>query len=699
MDLNNKMMKNYSVLRSALKYDHKKNAVQGKRLKHLSGLLAVAVAFNASALQSNEMPAENTLSLPSYNTTDRNSVNVATGAVSITQQDVAIGQGGLSLSHTIGTHTSDFVNFETYSGPADKFRGGLMKKHFRSRGNPGYFDDLFIAQYFDFEGSLDFEINGDGTFTPLYDALSSLVFANGMYTVTKANGTVVEIPGALAALQDDTYSTGPQGHTLNYDRIIYPNGFIISVERAYSGMTSPILSVTTNNGLQLKYNYVSQTRPLPAHLDKYIAWPGPNIPQDGVTWSDSQPASVVAINRGYEYCADTTACTLSQSWPTATYIWPDGMPKAAYVGPSVFSVIDAAGRTTDYHHAPVDIDIGAPGNPSTGTRFVSRLQSVKFAHETTPSVSYSYANIFDSTPIYQQFYFYRKNIGPATLVGASNKGNLFTYRVGANGTEYLTAQHWQHLSTGHKSVERYATDTHWNVPLKIELWDKDITFESQASGRNTTGGPLAPIINRVEIIENKTSKGGSSYNYDSRGHLTHVYQNDGTGSFMVSEARYPASCTNPKTCNQPTWVKDQRGYQTDYTYHGASGGVATVTLPANEQSIRAKTRYGYQQYYAWYKNSAGTLTQATSPVWLMSYEKTCRKGSTLSDNSGCSINGSEIVTTYHYGKQDGSVANNLWLKGVTVTADGESRTTCYTHDRLGNQLSETAPLAGLTTCN
>lgn len=662
----------------------------------LSGGLLVAmmsVTFSdAQARQSVDIPPEQVLSLPTYNTIDRNHVNVATGAVTITQEDVGIGSGALSLTHTIGTHTSDFVNFETYSGPVDRFRGGLMKKHWRSRGNPGVYDDLYIAQYFDFEGSLDFEINGDGTFTPVYDKLSSLVFSNDMYTVTKANGTVVEIPGSLGAMQDNTY----QGATMSYNRIVYPNGYTITVHRRRSGISAPVLSVTTNTGLQLKYHYTVGARPLPAELDKEIVWPGPNIPSDGLDWSDTVPSSVTAINRGYEYCSDTQACSLSQSWPVATYHWPAGMPKAAFVGRSVFSVVDAAGRTTEYHHNPIDIEAGAPAVTSSGTKFASRLEKIKFAHETTPSVSYTYDNVFDSSPIFQQFVFYRKNIGPATLASASNKGRGTTYKVGAAGTNYLNETGWQHTSAGHKAVERYATNTYWNVPVKVETWDKDITYETQS---RPTSGNVAPVKNRIHRVDNKRGKGATEYEYDARGHLTKVWQISDTGGSLLTEAHYPVSCTNPKTCNKPTWTRDARGNQTHYVYHPLSGNIARITYPADEQGVIARTRFSYQQYTAWYKNSAGALEAAPSSVWLLSEEKTCRTGNTLPNNDGCETPGTEIVTTYHYGKQDGTVANNLWLKGMTVTADGESRTTCYGYDKLGNRISETAPKANHSICD
>ena len=528
-----------------------------------------------------------------------------------------------------------------------------------------------------------------------------MVYENGKYIVTKASGTVVEIPGSLSALQSDTYSDGA---TMNYDKITYPNGFSISVERKYSGMTAPILSVTTNTGLQLKYHYAPQSRPLPANQNKAISWPGNNIPDDGLDWSTVLPASVTAINQGIEYCSDTESCTLTQSWPTATYQWPAGMPKAAYVGDTIFTVTDSAGRTTEYHHTPVDID-PIPQDK----RFAVRLKKVKTAQQSVPAITYDYVNVFDPSPIYQMFYYYRKNIGPATLVSATNKGLSSTYNVGANGVQDTSvANTWKHSSTkaaiNGQSLANivYRMDNYWNVPKKIETWDQDVIFESQGNKNINT---LAPILNRVKRIEHKRGKGATEYEYDARGNLTKIWRSDrghgsqNEGSYLyVEEAMYPTSCPNPKTCNKPRWVKDGRGNATSYTYHAQSGQIATVLKPADNAGHRAKIRYGYTQKYAWYKNSSGTLVRADTPIWLLTSEKQCRIGATLPDDSGCVTDGAEIVTTYYYGTEDGSKANNLWMTGYTVTADGQSRTTCYTHDKLGNTLSETQPNAGLSSC-
>lgn len=652
-------------------------------------VLAALLSFSHVEVAAEDVAPGQMMQPPSLQLTDRNFVNIASGEVSITLEDVGIGQGPLSLTHTIGTHSSDFVNYENTWGPNDKFHGGLKKKHFISRGTTGLADDVFVATYFDFEGSLDFEINGNGTFTPLNDPSYSLVHNNGVYTVTKPNGTVVEIPGTLSLLEGNTSYT----QSAAYTKIIYPNGYTINVVRQGSAISSPIDSVYTNTGLQLKYVYNVGVRNLPPDSNNSyndVAWPSANMESNGLNWSSLVPESVVAVNRGYEYCANSGTCSFQQTWPTATYHWPAGMPKAMYVQDAVFSVTDSAGRVTEYHHTPFDIDEGQPYPESPQNRFVTRISDVRLAGQTTESISYSYTNVFDPSPV-AAWTFYRKNIGPATLSGAINKGVSTSYDVGARGQSTSQGGNlWQHKSGGHKSVEQYIIDTTFHVATEAKLWDRDVTWYHH--GKTSTNAPFAPIINRVQKVENKLIGTEQEYFYDARGNVSMVV---GVG---VSQANYPTSCANIKTCNKPSWTQDNRGNRTNYTYHPESGNVKTITLPPNEQGIRAKTRYGYEQKYAWYKNSAGNLEQASTPVWLLTSEKTCRVGATRSDDLGCSISNAEIVKTFHYGKFDGSVANNLWLKGITVTADGESRLTCYSYDKYGNRISETLPKANLSTC-
>lgn len=88
----------------------------------------------------------------------------------------------------------------------------------------------------------------------------------------------------------------------NISEIVRPDGQITtyyyygSFSTTY-GTPSPILSIATNSGYMLKYNYSG-------------------------TPSWGTEASVVAINRAFQACDPAAlSCTLTQTWPTATLTW------------------------------------------------------------------------------------------------------------------------------------------------------------------------------------------------------------------------------------------------------------------------------------------------------------------------------------------------------------------------------------------
>ena len=120
--------------------------------------------------------------------------------------------------------------------------------------------------------------------------------------------------------------------------------------------------------------------------------------------------------------------------------------------------------------------------------------------------------------------------------------------------------------------------------------------------------------------------------------------------------------------------------------------------------VNPAKKYAYAQRYAWLKNAGGTYSQAATPVWLRTEERSC-KSSNLDLAAGTCGGGATdlIVTSYDYGPNSSSVGNNLLLRGVAVTAadgDGTVKTfrTCYGYDDQGNKIWETAPKAGLAAC-
>ncbi|MEM8770637.1 MAG: hypothetical protein AAGD92_03200, partial [Pseudomonadota bacterium] len=128
------------------------------------------------------------------------------------------------------------------------------------------------------------------------------------------------------------------------------------------------------------------------------------------------------------------------------------------------------------------------------------------------------------------------------------------------------------------------------------------------------------------------------YSYDARGNITEArrYNKSGSASQVIFEASYPSSCSNPRTCNQPTWTEDARGQRTDYIYNSTHGGVLTVKAPSpGGGAARPQTNYAYASYTPY--NSGPT-------VYRLASVKSCA----LTTASTCSGSASERVTEVTY---------------------------------------------------
>ncbi len=190
--------------------------------------------------------------------------------------------------------------------------------------------------------------------------------------------------------------------------------------------------------------------------------------------------------------------------------------------------------------------------------------------------------------------------------------------------------------------------------------------------------------------------GNTQLGYDTRGNVnkTTVTGTDDV-STIVFEKDFDPSCDTLVSCNKPNWVKDGRGNQTSYVYDNTHGGVLKVTSPAGANGVTPQTRYEYAQFQARFKNVSGQVVASGKPIWLLTKEEYCI--STNPSGNGCVGGASdEVVTTYDYGPTTG--ANNLALRGTTITADGVTKRTCFYYDDFGNKTAETQPKAGMTSC-
>lgn len=180
---------------------------------------------------------------------------------------------------------------------------------------------------------------------------------------------------------------------------------------------------------------------------------------------------------------------------------------------------------------------------------------------------------------------------------------------------------------------------------------------------------------------------------DARGNVTEqraVSKIPGTPPDIVTTASYPASCTNIKTCNQPTWTKDALLRQSDYTYDATHGGALTVTAPANPAGIRPQTRYSYTGLQAYYANTSGSIVASGQTAYRLTGVSQCRT------TASCTAGADETKVTISYGPQTNGVGNNLLPISATV-ANGTgtlTATTAAAYDAVGNTISVDGPLAG-----
>ncbi len=161
----------------------------------------------------------------------------------------------------------------------------------------------------------------------------------------------------------------------------------------------------------------------------------------------------------------------------------------------------------------------------------------------------------------------------------------------------------------------------------------------------------------------------------------------------VESATYDgtACASYAPSCNKPLTVTDAKGITTTYTWSATHGQMLTEKRAApSGGATQPEKRYSYGQFYAWYRNSAGTVVQSPYPVWLLTQISECRTGAA----PACVGTADETRTTFNYGAA--GTANNLLPVSKTVAAgdNSVSATTSWTYDAQGNKLTEDGPLAG-----
>lgn len=630
-----------------------------------SGILLLGLAYSFGLSAADIAP-------PKISVVDEFGVNLMSGQINTSLETVSIG-GEMGVAHNISGYTNHF-SMIGWKGYMDKF--DARSRYVVIEDRIGY-DRLEVFRIHDFESTVDFKVMVNGvaqrysttlTSNYYYEALGdtrhtlSVVDATHL-AWTKPNGTVVRFyRGTSAGAWADA----------QMEKVTYPNGFALSITFGNK--------VITNTGFGIKYLFVADSRPMDPNKVNY---PGASVPQESpLSWSMNNPKYVQAVNFAVENCLESSC---NDIWPKATFTWPGGMPRSFYFGDSTFSVQDAKGLTTEYYFRSFDLAYTSTGvlfAGATPNKFFSpRLIGIKAAGSTQKTISYEF-----KTDIINHDY---GDSGDSTL--GQDEG-IITGASGIHGGSYYDINRPYNgyiVNDADSNVLRVIPNLQLRGTIK-EARFLDGVMSYEESYRNF---PLS--FSRIRRYDGINIGGGENYHYDARGNIDSFCDRS-----LCTTALYPATCVNPKTCNQATWIKDPKLNQTTYTYHEQSGQVATITYPANKNGISKVTRYTYEQKRANYYQAG--VKALGDPIWLKTIEKTCNNTSTAGDAcaGNASVGAAEDETIIRYEYEH----DNLLLSGVTVTAmdfDGVIKTkrTCYKYDVYGNRIGETQPKAGLTSCN
>ena len=634
--------------------------------------LMMGFSCSASALE------QNPIAPPSVEIVDRFGVNMQSAQLARSLNTVSIG-GELGLSHHVQLYNDLFADGGSF-GYIDAFAGTVTRTNISqnsiqimTNGNATFFRDsgqfepvstnmVFVMRAYGPVGSQDFLVYQNNVLNRDASATTGLTF--------KAVG---DVRHTLTQSADQSYFTWttPDGTESKYaswgNRLVevtYPNGLKVRV--SYYG-------VATNTGFMLKYQLNNQ----------------------GLTGT---PDQIVAINRANQYCSpDAAAACPTIGWPTATFTWPVGTPSILWTPgkPSsnyLVKLVTPAG-VTEIQYQPDDLcfttnnreDAYCDGHSSGLGHWSPRLHSIKTPESTTPNYQYNFSNngavLNGSWTLYSRL----GRLGGAVRNGTDIEGYGVT---GPNTMDTTTAN----------SSEIMVTSQVHDLNVIKSAWTKK-------------GGFYEYLPDTRHLVEFHTPIAGGGpkkhYYYNGpRGNLNKITAVDANGNETllqeVTEFVYGGSdCPLPKTCNKPKKVRDALNNITEYEYDslGRFGNPIKITAPPAKSTItlRASTIYKYAPFYAFYKKDGETITQDSDPVWLLSSEHTCI--SSAINDTGC--DGGEvdtIKTNYYYGPQTSGVANNLLLRGKSVTADGNPsvRVTCYEYDKTGKLMGETKPKGNST---
>ena len=595
---------------------------------------------------------------PDLSISDGANVNILSGLPTISQTDNAIGSGVGAIKHTLSSHDAGYLwgfsdNFHIELGYWDNTPG--LKVILPGKEPERFFNTPDASGF-----HRPFKNNGATL------RLVQTIGTNKYYEYISSDGTIIRNN------QDDTKT------------VIYPNGltfYYTDFNQDISGYLFKKYRIVKNNaGYAFAYVY------------------------DVNAFSDVRrhfPVKIFGYNSGIDTCnVNAVNCGFSRNWRTSEYTWPEESKFFALASsPSVNEkktvvVSDFQGIKTFYVHknfstaSPNNLNltnIPVPMDVDGLAKMMPRLTDVFVGSQLIPPVKkYEYQNFAQALP----------SGGPGSA-GSNVTQYDIRYLLALKST--VKEQTWTYNHT--------KADTQWrsvgqaNGPYGSIIAIMLSQGGSLPSLRGTIRTPEMEAIynentfNLARQLEKDGQK--TTFEYDNRGNLTRKVTIGADGvSEAVESSNYEVTCTNIKTCNQPNSITDKNGNTTYFEYHPESGQIQKITYPADRNGVRPETRYSYEQKYAIYKNDSGVLAPAPSPVWMLVKMSECLSSSATT--SGCSKAGDEVVTNYDYGPSN--QFNNLLVRGITVTAQGVTKRTCYSYDEYGNRVQEIDANARLQSC-
>jgi RHS repeat-associated protein len=443
-----------------------------------------------------------------------------------------------------------------------------------------------------------------------------------------------------------------------YFKFTGPDGAIIQFEPGSTDIDRYAQSLTRPDGLLVQFQYDSGgtggTKRLRRIYDNrgYIF-----VLEYSIAGNADAISKVCSINAAFTTPPSANTCPAGVR--TVTY---------TYTANWVSSVMDPAGKV-----ATVTVTRDANGNRIGETYYKPGLAQ--------PYLTVTYDNvgiISLKKPVTQQVF---------------GDGPTYTYSYDVYGSDYPNTEGRGGGWSETQGLD-YGTLT-WGT-IQIDPQQHPAVTPMPISVDSAATGPLTYTLNPTWTrIATKTLPSGLLTKYTYGGgsgaalsELRFIPPSGSSDPQIASSYTYPGGCTNMVICDKPLTATDPRGNTTDYTYDPMHGGVLTETQPApTAGAVRPQKRYTYQQFYARYRNSSGTVVQAPMPIWKLTQISECQT------TASCAGTADEVRTTFTY--PSGTGAFNLIPISKAVGAGDSSltATTAWTYDSNGDKLTEDGPLA------